>query len=115
MKAFFVGDSYAVALDVKRGRIGIRRIANYGKPIPEADQKTVTFKVGDLAVSGSYNLTYLDPIEKITEKNVIFGKDKMYGPNAPRKFMKIAEFTWRNADFDLEKIRKDNDETSRYI
>ena len=112
IKSFIQGD-YAVAVDAKAGKIGIRRIANYGKPV--ADAPTVVFKVGDQASSGSYNLTYLDPIEKITEKNVIFGKDNAYGPNAPRKHMKIAEFTWRNADFDLAKIQKDNAETSQYI
>lgn len=113
IKSFIQGD-YAVAVDAKNGRIGIRRIANYGKPLAEV-APTVVFKVGDQAVSGSYNLTYLDPIASITEKSVIFGKDKLYGPNAPKKRMKIAEFTWRNADFDLEKIKKDNAETSQYI
>jgi hypothetical protein len=112
VKTYIQGD-YAVAVDAKAGKIAIRRLANYGKPV--SDAKTVEFKIGDQAVSGSYNLTYLDPIEKITEKNVIFGKDKMYGPNAPRKHMKIAEFAWRNADFDLEKIKKDNYETSLSI
>ena len=112
IKSYIQGD-YAVAVDAKAGKIAIRRIANYGKPVAGAN--TVVFNVGDQAISGSYNLTYLDPIEKITEKNVIFGKDKCYGPNAPRKFMKIGEFTWRNADFDLAKIQKDNDETSQYI
>lgn len=116
IKAYIQGTDYAVVLDAKAGKIAIRRIAFYGKPVPTAEQKTVAFKVGDEAVSGSYNLTYLDPIEKITEKNVIFGKDKRYyGANAPRQFMKIGEFVWRNADFDLEKIKKDNAETSRYI
>lgn len=113
IKSFIQGD-YAVAVDAKAGKIAIRRIANYGKPLAEA-APTVVFNVGDQAVSGSYNLTYLDPIEKITEKNVIFGKDKCYGPNAPRKHMKIGEFTWRNADFNLEQIKKDNAETSQYI
>ena len=112
VKAYIEGD-YAVALDAKAGKIAIRRIARYGNPV--ADMPTVVFKVGDQAISGSYNLTYLDPIEKITEKNEIFGQDRAYGPNAPRKFMKISEFLWRNADFDLEKIKKDNAETSQYI
>jgi hypothetical protein len=113
VKAYIEGD-YAVALDAKAGKIAIRRIARYGNPV--ADRPTVVFKVGDQAISGSYNLTYLDPIEKITEKNVIFGKDKMYyGANAPRKFMKISEFLWRNADFDLEQIKKDNAVTSMSI
>jgi len=113
IKSYIQGTDYAVAIDAKSGRIAIKRIANYGKPV--ADAPTIVFEVGDQAVSGSYNLTYLDPIEKITENNVIFGKDKCYGPNAPRKFMKIAEFAWRNADFDLAKIQKDNADTSQNI
>ena len=115
VKTYVKGD-YAVAIDAKAGKIAIRRIAFYGKPVPSEEQKTVTFNVGDEAISGSYNLTYLDPIEKITEKNVIFCKSKKYyGANVPRQFMKIGEFVWRNADFDLEKIKKDNAETSQYI
>lgn len=105
-----------IALDVKRGVIGIRATRTWGgKPIPGDEVKTVVFKVGEKAVSGSYNLIYLDPIAGITEKNVIFGKDPAYGPNAPKKRMKLSKFVSYNWNFNRAQIDRTNAETSQYI
>lgn len=106
---------YIVAIASKAGAIGIRQVTTYGgKPVETP--RTVLFKVGDQAISGSYNLIYLDFIVKISEKNVTFGKDpKVYGPNAPKKRMKLAEFVWQNANFNRAEIDKSNAETMQCI
>ena len=61
-----------------------------------------TFQIGDLFVSGSYNLIYTDTIVGVTAKNVI------YRDGSGTKRMPIAKFIWRNADFDLARIRQHN-------
>ena len=111
VKTFILG-KHAIAVDPKAGTIAIRRVKS---TLGGIDYKTITFKVGDKAVSGSFNLIYLDYIHKITEKTVIFTKGPAYGPNAPKQHMKIGRFCSYNDDFDLERIQKENAETSRYI
>lgn len=71
----------------------------------------ITFKVGDLAEYDSYNLSYLGKITKITDKCVTIEPEYTGGT----KRLDLHTFMWRNHDFDLEKTRKDNLETSYYI
>jgi len=105
------GTTYAVAVNLTEQVIAVQRLTTYsGKPDTEA--KPVSFKVGDKAVSGSYNLVYLDKIVKITEKNVIF-EPSLRGMR--KKHMKLLEFAWRNANFDRAAIDKHNYETSMSI
>ncbi len=69
-----------------------------------------TYKVGDIVETGSYNLTYTNPIVKFTAKNVVVNKG-----GDSNTFMKLDEFIYRNWDLDLEKIKRSNHETSMYI
>ena len=78
----------------------------------ETVKSDVTFYVGDTAVYDSYNLRYLGTITAITEKTVTIDKGRGYSTKAR---LKHAEFGWRNAGFDLEKIKKENWETSMSI
>ena len=72
----------------------------------------LTFKVGDTAEYGSYNLSYLGPIIAITAKTVTVDKGSTGGRV---KRLSLHEFNWRNRDFDLEEIRKRNAETMMCI
>jgi len=72
------------------------------------------FRVGDEAEYDSYNLRYIAPIKSITAKNVIFDmSDKCQRGDTKR--LKMDQFAWRNHDFDLEAVRAQNAEISRYI
>lgn len=64
----------------------------------------ITFKVGDTAEWGSYNLTYTGTITKITGKRVFIRKYD----NAPQKSFTIEGFVQTNWDFDLKEIQKRN-------
>lgn len=70
-----------------------------------------TFKIGDLAEYDSYNLKYLGTIVAIGEKTVSIKEE--YGKRIHR--LKLWEFSWRNYDFDIGRVRKDNAEESMYI
>ena len=72
------------------------------------------FKVGDMAEYDSYNLKYIAPIKTITAKNVIFDIGSRFGREETKR-LKYESFAWRNHDFDLEEVRAQNAETSRYI
>jgi hypothetical protein len=72
-----------------------------------------SFKVGDHAEYDSFNLKYTGPIMGITAKSVIVRKGSYQ--DAKTKRMKFEEFAWRNWDFDLEKVSRENWETSMYI
>jgi len=93
--------------------------------------KSASFNMFDLAEYDSYNLSYLGHIIGITEKTVTIVEEHCYnkwkaiqageytkknewdGPAIHR--LKLDSFAWRNYDFNLEKTRKDNHETSMYI
>ncbi|MBU0959202.1 MAG: hypothetical protein KKB31_04640 [Nanoarchaeota archaeon] len=64
-----------------------------------------TFKVGDEAEYGSYNLKYTGEIVKIGAKTVTI---RAYDRNNHQ--ITIETFSWRNWDFDGEKIAKYNAE-----
>ena len=65
-----------------------------------------TFKVGDQAEHGSYNLVYYGSIQTITEKTVVIF-DRTYDKT---RRLSIGEFVFRNHDFDLARAQKRNSE-----
>jgi hypothetical protein len=68
-------------------------------------QTSKVFSVGDPAEYGSYNLSYTGTITGITDKTVTI---TAHGTEVHR--LKIADFCWRNWDFDMEKVKKANSE-----
>jgi hypothetical protein len=76
--------------------------------------KPTSFKVGDWAIYDSYNLYYTGIIRQITEKTVII-ESYPDTQNAKKHRLKIVNFAWRNYNFDAERIRMENAETSNYI
>ena len=78
-------------------------------------QKTpfdVTFELGGIAEYDSYNLHYLGKITKITGNTVTIA-EKYTGDRTHR--LDLYTFSWRNYDFNLEKIDADNLATSQSI
>ena len=69
------------------------------------------FRVGDPAEYDSFNLKYIGVIKSITAKTVTVQ------PRGDRsaKRMKLEQFSWRNADFNLDRITRENAETMNYI
>uniref|UniRef100_A0A6M3L970 Uncharacterized protein n=1 Tax=viral metagenome TaxID=1070528 RepID=A0A6M3L970_9ZZZZ len=61
-----------------------------------------TFNIGDNAEYDSYNLSYVGKITAIKAKYI---EITAYGTTKHR--LDIYSFSWRNWDFDLEKIRKE--------
>jgi hypothetical protein len=72
----------------------------------------VTFKVGDTAEWGSYNLRYLGTIVSITPRSVVIDRGPCYSQKVR---LKHEQFAWRNEGFDLEKVRRENYEASLSI
>lgn len=70
----------------------------------------ITFKVGETAVYGSYNLVYTGKILAIGEKTVTIQE---CGDRVSR--LALYDFSWRNRDYNADKIREMNAETSRCI
>ena len=103
--------TYAVAVNLTDQVIAVQRITTHSGTA-DTESKPVSFKIGDKAVSGSYNLVYLDKIISITEKSVIF-EPTLRGYR--KKRMKLSEFAWRNWNFDRSAIDKHNYETSLSI
>jgi hypothetical protein len=66
----------------------------------------LTFKNGDVAVYGGYNLTYTGKIVSIGEKTVRIAEDHSGQVHA----LDVATFSDWNRGFDLEKIQKRNSE-----
>lgn len=69
----------------------------------------LTFKVGDNAVYDAYNLVYVGTILNVTAKGVTLESEYT------RKRITLHEFSWRNEDFNLEKINAANHETLKTI
>lgn len=65
----------------------------------------ITFKIGDKAEYDSYNLHYIGVIEGITEKRVRIRDD-----SGRIHQLEMADFSWRNRNFDLAKLEKANAE-----
>lgn len=72
-----------------------------------------TFKVGDQAEHGSYNLSYYGPIDSITEKSVMIA-DRHRNGNAKAKRYRftIEQFVSRHWNWTIEKAHKRNSEWS---
>ena len=94
------------------------RITNPGKDSATIEVRNTelnkgrSFSVGDEAEYDSYNLIYTGKIVKITEKCVtILPKYE----TKRTKRLRIDEFAWRNYNFDVVKVRRENAETSMYI
>ena len=68
-----------------------------------------TFKVGDDAVYGSYNLIYTGEIISIGKKTVTIDD------HGRRKRLKFEDFCWRNWDYNSEEIASKNFDTMQYI
>ena len=75
------------------------------------DGNTNTFKIGDTAEYDSYNLSYTGKIVSITEKIVTI----LPKYETKNRRLKIQDFTFRNWNFDLERINNENYVTSIYI
>lgn len=73
-----------------------------GGPIPY----DITFKIGDHAVYGGYNLTYVGTIISIGAKSVAIKED--HGSTVHR--LSIAKFSRDNSDYDAARIAKHNSE-----
>lgn len=69
------------------------------------------FRVGDVAEHDSYNLKYTGLIKSITAKNVII--EPKFGRGTKR--LDFRNFSWRNHDFDVDRVARENYETSSYI
>lgn len=71
-----------------------------------------TFKMGDVAVYGSYNLIYTGTIESIGANSVGI---REYPGDTSLTRLDLNTFCWRNFDFDQERINAHNLETSYCI
>lgn len=70
----------------------------------------LTFRLGDVAVNGSYNLTYTGIIESIGPKRIL-----VVGVPVGRKSMDLRSFSAYNRDFDAERIARENADTMMRI
>jgi len=71
----------------------------------------LTFKVGDRAIYGSYNLIYTGTITSITAKTVTVTEDH----GGRRHRMTITDFAYRNEHYDAESISAHNQDTMLHI
>ena len=96
-------------------KVDVKR--NESISIFENGECTASFKMGDTAEYGSYNLHYLGQIIQISETSVTIEEPyKMYGHDHGRRHrLHMNEFCWRNSGFDLDRINNFNREESYYI
>lgn len=74
----------------------------------------LTFKVGDPAIVGSYNLIYTRLIKSITKKTVTVAEYAGSRSETRRRF-KLDQFISKNCRYNAEHIRKHNIEESYCI
>jgi hypothetical protein len=79
--------------------------------VQRKDELPKKFSIGDEAEYDSYNLKYTGNIVSITEKTVTI-KPKYENKN---RRLKIDTFSWRNWNFDSEKVAAENSDTMNYI
>lgn len=72
-----------------------------------------TFKIGDTAIYGSYNLVYTGNIVAISGKTVTI--EEPYGEGSRRHRLSLYEFCWRNDNFDLDAIAERNHDMMLHI
>lgn len=101
----YFGETYNVEIEPKKS---IRIYGNY-----KGNNKAfnITFKIGDKAEYDSYNLKYIGEIVSIGEKTVTIDP----GHRDKKSRLSLAEFCWRNHNFDAERIAKENAIESLYI
>lgn len=102
-------DQYTLVIERNESITVCRHNVFNGKSYSDSDP--LTFKIGDIAEYDSYNLSYLGKIVSITEKTVTI--EPRYEKTKRR--LKLYEFAWRNYNFNLEQVEKENHETSMYI
>lgn len=95
------------------GRSSIRVFGIMTNHVNGPQQFNKTFKVGDCAEYGSYNLIYTGTITNIGPKSVSIAHGTEQQPETTR--LSIYEFIDRNWNFDAEKIEKYNLEESMCI
>ena len=93
-------DTYTMDVEPKKS---IRLYGTYYNMQPPCAYD-ITFKIGDKAEWGSYNLTYTGTIVSIGEKTVTI-QHKVF---TERTRLDFAEFAWRNFNFNAEKISREN-------
>jgi hypothetical protein len=76
--------------------------------------KGTRFEMGDQAEYDSFNLSYLGQITSITEKSVTITAYKG-SSNERNHRLDLDSFCWRNHNFDLERVRRENAEASYNI
>lgn len=91
--------------EIKDNTITIKREGDFASD-------PISFSVGDYAEYDSYNLSYIGPIVKITDKTITIACQ--YDITNIRRLC-LHEFCWRNYNFNLDKTTKENLETSYYI
>lgn len=73
----------------------------------EEEPSSIVFKVGDVCIYGSYNLVYTGEILAIGAKTVTINAG---GTGQGNKRLDLYKFTWRNYNYDAERIAKRNSE-----
>ena len=68
----------------------------------------LTFRIYDMAEYGAYNLVYYGPIVQITTNTVTI--EERFSSNKRRHRLDLYTFAWRNYNFDLQKVQKNNSE-----
>lgn len=82
-----------------------------GRRIEYEHHYDLTFRIGDKAEYDSYNLHYIGEVVSIGAKTIGIRPDG----SAKVKRLRLHEFSWRNDDFDIDKIRERNADTRQYI
>lgn len=74
-----------------------------------------TFKIGDQAEYGSYNLSYFGEITSISPKAITIVAYKGNAGMEKRKMLDLNTFCWRNQDFDVKEASAKNFEEMQYL
>jgi hypothetical protein len=74
----------------------------------------ITFRVGDTAVHGSYNLIYTGTIVAIGKATVTI-EEEVGSSQRQRHRLNLFDFNFRNHDFNRAEIARHNDDTLRCI
>jgi hypothetical protein len=99
--------SQEYGVELRKGE-SIRLFGEYKNHVKGPKPFDLSFKVGDRAVYGSFNLTYTGIIVSIGEKTVTIREPYSHDSKCHR--LQFSEFAWRNWDYDAEKIAKRNSE-----
>jgi len=101
------GGSIALTHVVQAGGRYVKDAGGRNVPNPEPYIVTKTFRIGDRAEVGSYNLIYTGIVRKITAKTITIVEHE--GTSNEKVYrMSIYNFAWRNWDFDAAEAAKRN-------